>query len=233
MLFEFLSLVWIQKGNNIWIWIWNFVLKQLTKACLAQLANWPNRPTRARLSRPGSGLGRSPDPVQPPSFSPLLLSISLATPDRRRRHLASPANSGGLCRRHLGRNTRLCALYRLYRRESLSASSPRRSGWSPRSGSAAFEHSDATPRLWSLLSTLRVLKCLRPASARRWKRQMWCSWCITVKSPLGRAWSAARALPRHAGQVCTWAPGKCDLPLVSLSSLPSHALWPIGQEQWA
>jgi hypothetical protein len=146
MLFEFLSLVWLQKGNNIWIWIWNFVLKQLTKACLAQLANWPNRPTRARLSRPGSGLGRSSDPAQPPSLSPLLLSISLATPDRRRR-LASPANSGGLRRRHLGWNTRLCALYRLHRRESPSASSPRRSGWSPRSGSAASEPSDATPRL--------------------------------------------------------------------------------------
>jgi hypothetical protein len=38
-----------------------------------------------------------------------------------------------------------------------------------------------------------------------------------VKSSLGRAWSAVRELPRHAGQVCTWA-------LVSASSSFSFPL---------
>jgi hypothetical protein len=73
-----------------------------------------------------------------------------------------------------------------------------------------------------LLSMLMVLKCLRLACARWWKRQMWCSRCISVKTPLGRAWSAARALPRHAGHVCTWAPGECDPPLLPLPSLTGH-----------
>jgi hypothetical protein len=38
-----------------------------------------------------------------------------------------------------------------------------------------------------------------------------------VKTSLGRAWSAVRALPRHAGQVCTWATGELLL-------LPLHPL---------
>jgi hypothetical protein len=49
-----------------------------------------------------------------------------------------------------------------------------------------------------------------------------------VKTSLGRAWSAARALPRHAGQVCYGASGECDLPLLSLpspfASLTGHGL---------
>jgi hypothetical protein len=31
---------------------------------------------------------------------------------------------------------------------------------------------------------------------------------VAVKTTLGRAWSAARALPHHASQVCTWATGE-------------------------
>jgi hypothetical protein len=53
-----------------------------------------------------------------------------------------------------------------------------------------------------------------------------------VKSSLGRAWSAARALPRHAGQVCTWATGEplllpIPLLLLSLAMVSDHA----GQDQ--
>jgi hypothetical protein len=53
-----------------------------------------------------------------------------------------------------------------------------------------------------------------------------------VKSSLNRAWSAARALPRHAGQVCTWATGEpllLSLPLLllSLAMVSDHA----GQDQ--
>jgi hypothetical protein len=73
-----------------------------------------------------------------------------------------------------------------------------------------------------------VLECLRPASARRWKRQMWCSRCITVKSPLGRAWSAARALPRHAGQVCTWVSSEWSSPSISALSY-----WPRFLTIWS
>jgi hypothetical protein len=45
-----------------------------------------------------------------------------------------------------------------------------------------------------------------------------------VKTSLGRAWSAARALPRHANQVCSGASGKCDPSLLSSPSFPGHAL---------
>jgi hypothetical protein len=53
-----------------------------------------------------------------------------------------------------------------------------------------------------------------------------------VKSSLGRAWSAARALPCHAGQVCTWATGEplllpLPLLLLSLAMVSDHA----GQDQ--
>jgi hypothetical protein len=80
------------------------------------------------------------------------------------------------------------------------------------------------PRRWRLLCILSMLKCLSYSSFRRWKRQVWCSQCASVMSTLGCAWSAARALPRHAGQVCSGASGKCGLSLLSLPSLPSHAL---------
>jgi hypothetical protein len=55
-----------------------------------------------------------------------------------------------------------------------------------------------------------------------------------VKSSLGRAWSATRALPRHAGQVCTWATGESLLLLLhplllSQAMVSDHA----GQDQWA
>jgi hypothetical protein len=43
-----------------------------------------------------------------------------------------------------------------------------------------------------------------------------------VKTSLGRAWSAARALPRHAGQVCTWASGE----LLLLLSTFYFSNWP-------
>jgi hypothetical protein len=47
------------------------------------------------------------------------------------------------------------------------------------------------------------------AEQRRWKHPWWGAPCAAtmpppVKSSPGRAWSAARALPRHAGQVGTW-----------------------------
>jgi hypothetical protein len=44
-----------------------------------------------------------------------------------------------------------------------------------------------------------------------------------VKSSLGRAWSAARALPRHAGQVCTWVTGESLL--LPLPLLLFHWPW--------
>jgi hypothetical protein len=50
-----------------------------------------------------------------------------------------------------------------------------------------------------------------------------------VKTSLGRAWSAAWALPCHVGQVCTWASGECGsspLPLPSLLSPLLLAIWP-------
>jgi hypothetical protein len=83
-------------------------------------------------------------------------------------------------------------------------------------------------RRWSLLCILRVLKCLRYACALWWKRQMWCSRCLSVKSPLSRAWSAARALPHHAGQVCTWAPGEWSSPSTSALSY-----WPQFLTIWS
>jgi hypothetical protein len=43
-----------------------------------------------------------------------------------------------------------------------------------------------------------------------------------VKTSLGRAWSAAWALPRHAGQVCTWASGE----LLLLLSTFCYSFWP-------
>jgi hypothetical protein len=119
-------------------------------------------------NRLGSRSVNRPSPAQPPH--PLShSSSSLATLDRRRRHLASPASPGGLCRRPLGRNTLLCALSQLHQLESSAASSPRRSGWSFPSGSTASEHPccSASPS-WSLLSLLR---CLFFVCAHRWKCQ--------------------------------------------------------------
>jgi hypothetical protein len=49
-----------------------------------------------------------------------------------------------------------------------------------------------------------------------------------VKSSSGRAWLAARALPRHASQVCTWASGECGSPPLPLPSL----LWPLLLAIW-
>jgi hypothetical protein len=43
-----------------------------------------------------------------------------------------------------------------------------------------------------------------------------------VKTSLGRAWSVVRALPRHAGQVCTWASGE----LLLLLSTFFFSNWP-------
>jgi hypothetical protein len=43
-----------------------------------------------------------------------------------------------------------------------------------------------------------------------------------VKTSLSRAWSAARALPRHACQVCTWASGELLLLLFTFCS----SYWP-------
>jgi hypothetical protein len=46
-----------------------------------------------------------------------------------------------------------------------------------------------------------------------------------VKSSPGRAWSAARALPRHAGQVCTWTTGEHSFfSSPPSASLPGHGL---------
>jgi hypothetical protein len=43
-----------------------------------------------------------------------------------------------------------------------------------------------------------------------------------VKTSLGHAWSVPRALPRHAGQVCTWVSGE----LVLLLSAFCFSYWP-------
>jgi hypothetical protein len=147
-----LSLNLIQKGNNIQIWIWSFVLKTIGQSQFGpfgQLAQ-PAHSAAAKPTRLGSGS------VNRPSPAPLAL-LSLIVPsgdlDRRRRRLAAPANSGGLHRRHLGRNAHLHAPYQLLRVDLPTASSSRRSGWSLPSGSAASEHPCccASPS-WSLLS---------------------------------------------------------------------------------
>jgi hypothetical protein len=68
----------VQRGNNIQIWIWN-LFKLMALAHLTQLAQ-PAHLTW--LSRPGSGLGRSTDPAQPPRapLSPLELTSDTASP---------------------------------------------------------------------------------------------------------------------------------------------------------
>jgi hypothetical protein len=67
-----------------------------------------------------------------------------------------------------------------------------------------------------------MLKCLSSASFTGGNAKLWCSQCNSVKSSLGRAWSAARALPRYAGQVCTWASGE----LLLLLSIFYFSYWP-------
>jgi hypothetical protein len=97
-------------------------------------------------------------------------------------------------------------------------------------------------RRWSasplgLLSMPSKLKCSSYTSSRRWKCQVWCSRCVSVKPTLGHAWSAARALPRHAGQVCAGASGECVLLFLSLPSplllLLAMVSDHTGQDQWA
>jgi hypothetical protein len=144
-----------------------FVLKQMAKALLAQLVQLAQLAHLGSVNptRLGSGSVNRPSPA--PSLSSLSPRASLATPNhRRRRRLASPANSGGLRRRHLGRNTCLRALYHLHQTESSAASSPRRSGWSLLSGSAAYEH------LWCRASpSWSLLQCLCFVCECRWKCQ--------------------------------------------------------------
>jgi hypothetical protein len=261
---------------------------KLAKALFAQLACWPPSPTGpfglGLAVRLGSGSNHRPSPA--PHSRTSSSSRSLWWLDRRRRRLAAPANPGDHRRCHLGRITRPSALFRLHRTVSSAASSPRRS--------MVGSHSENRPLPSPISHPAGSFHSANCASPRR----PLCVWhaggsvdCgipsgTAVKSSLGRAWSAARALPRHAGQVCTWATGEslllllstlCSsqwtwsltmlvrisepssqipplwcylmqallqlvvscwisgifIVLLSLSFLPGHALWPIGQEQWA
>jgi hypothetical protein len=60
---------------------------------------------------------------------------------------------------------------------------------------------DAVPRRWSLLSMLSVLRCLRLASARRWKRQG-----VVLLVQLGEDLPRPR-LVSHAGTASPCRPG--------------------------
>jgi hypothetical protein len=86
---------------------------------------------------------------------------------------------------------------------------------------------DAVPRRWSLLSMLSVLRCLRPASARRWKRQ-------GVVLPVWARWRPPSAAPGQPRGYCLAMPARyAPRRLVSFSfsspsstSLTGHGLWP-------
>jgi hypothetical protein len=175
------------------------------------LAHWPSPANLAGSNPTGQDLGRSNRPR--PALATLLSSISLATPVRRRRRLASPASSGDLHHRHLGRNIRPSTLYQLHRVELPGASSPRRSGWSFPPGICCLLALRWGALPLELAEMLSMLMRLSFTSFHR---------CTTVKSSLGHAWSAARALPRHAGQVCTWASSE----LLLLLSTFSFSYWP-------
>jgi hypothetical protein len=209
-----------------------FCVKTIGQSLFGPTANWPNRPTRARLSRPGSDLGRSTDPAQPHSLSSLSPLDHSSDLDRRRHRLPSPANSGGPCYHHLGQGALLRALYQLHQAESPAAFSPGRSGWSSLSGSADSELFDAVPRCWSFLSwwafssawalrasLVEVLRCGAPGATR---------WSPPSAAP-GRPRGHCLAMPAR------YAPGRpvSDPPLLSLPSLTGHDFWPFGQDQWA
>jgi hypothetical protein len=73
------------------------------------------------------------------------------------------------------------------------------------------------------LATVVVLVAMQ----RRWKYPWWdapsaAMMLPPVKSPLGCAWLAARALPRHALQVGAWA--EVCLPSLSLTLSPSPSV---------
>jgi hypothetical protein len=106
-------------------------------------------------------------------------------------------------------------------------------GRSPLGFSPAPVASELTPRRISSLCLLCVCAVVKVCMHHRWKHpQSGAPGAATpppVKTFLGRAWSAVRALPRHAGQVCTWASGKCGsspLPLSSLLRPLILAIWP-------
>jgi hypothetical protein len=139
----------------------------LTKACLAQLTCWPNRPVGplgpTGLARPaGSGLGRSNRPSPALTRPSLCLSSSSSDLHHRRRHRATPAISDGHRRRHLGRIPRRCFLYQLHQVVSPAALFLRRLDWSFPPGSVAAEHfSYCFSPIWSLMSWLRCLYLVR------------------------------------------------------------------------
>jgi hypothetical protein len=136
MTFEFEILFW----NNLPRLVWPI---------------WPAGPT-GLLAQPAhpAQVWVGP-PTQPSPYT--LSSLSSVDPsgdlDRRRRRLAIPASSGDLHRRHLGRYTRLCALFYLHQIVSPAASSPRRSVAGSRSGfhlSATTEPDSSPASLWRL-----------------------------------------------------------------------------------
>jgi hypothetical protein len=166
------------------------------------LAHWPGPIHPAGSNPTGQDLGRS-NRLRPASNSHLSLSSSSVNPSRRPTIMAS---SGGFRRRCLGQNGRLNALYPLLQLDSAVASFLTRSWRFPDRVLPALSPVISMPRrvLSSVLDgvsvvVLTLVQC-------RWKRPRWgAPGVATVKSTPGRAWLAARALPRHASQVSTWA----------------------------
>jgi hypothetical protein len=160
-------------------------------------SSWPNRPTWARQSRPGLGLGRSTDPAQPPR-SPL----SRLEPLWRRRIAAAAA--------WLLRPTPVVSAVATLGETLASAPSTISSKQNRRPPPLRGDQvdlssrdlpppnsSDAVPRragaCWACSSA--CASCVNAGGSAK----VWCSRCSSVKTSLSRAWSAARALPRHAG----------------------------------
>jgi hypothetical protein len=172
------------------------------------LAHWPG-PIHPTGSNPtGQDLGRSnrPRPALSPHLSP---SSSPANPSRRRRRPTIPASSGGFCRRCLGQNGHLYALYHLLQLDSAVASFPTRSWWFPDRVLPALSPPISMPRrvLSSVLDGVSVVVVTLVQC--RWQRRGALLPVCSVKTSPGSPWLAARALPRHAIQACAWASGEC------------------------
>jgi hypothetical protein len=167
------------------------------------------------LTLTGSGLGRSnrPSPFCP-AHSSLELSLSL-----RRAQIASPSpgDSGHLQRPPLPPPWDKCSplrplppppngFGRLHLSEEIQS-------WIPLGFRQPLLPLSSTPR-W--ISSWCWLCGVWVAEQHRWKRP----WRLLPVLQCRRRWrlpSAARALPRHAGQVCTWASGEWDFsPLLCL-----------------
>jgi hypothetical protein len=121
------------------------------------------------LTLTGLGLGRSNRPSPAPLPHPALpCTLAPVQPESPRRRPAIPAASGGLCRRHHGRNAPLCALLLLHRTDSAVASSARRFVAGSHSGNRLSAVAELTPRRISTLGVLCMLAVVQVCVLRRW-----------------------------------------------------------------